>query len=185
MRNRLPRTQCRQVGRQQPEGRQNHPGKRLYLHQAQQRRSCSQWFRRKRHKHYYMLHGLWCLLRLPGAVTEVSHLTREFPSHWLQQGNQQRVLRRSAKLAELLVRRWMEQIPKRTLELLKNSTGKMDVLLRMICAIINHWMISTQRRIVCVLKSSVPLIVHVCNIYSYNMWYQSCNLSDIISDDFD
>jgi len=48
-RNRLPRTQCRQVGRQQLQGRQNHPGKRLYLHQAQQHRTCSQWFRRNRH----------------------------------------------------------------------------------------------------------------------------------------
>ena len=111
MRNRFPRTQCRQAGCQQREGRQNHPGKSLYLHQAQQHKSCSQWFRRNRHKHYCILHGMWCILRLPGAVTDICHLNWDVPSHWLQQGNQQLVLWMSAKLAELLVRRWMEQIP--------------------------------------------------------------------------
>ena len=82
MRNRLPRTQRRQAGHQKPEGRQNHPGKRLYLHQAHQHRACSRWFHRNRRKYYCILKRMWCLLRLPGAVTEgLGHQKKEFPSH--------------------------------------------------------------------------------------------------------
>jgi hypothetical protein len=48
-------------------------------------------------------------------------------------------------------------------KLLRCSTRKTGVLPGMICAIINHWMFSTQPPTVCVLQSFVPLIVYKGN----------------------
>ena len=79
MRNGIRRTQCRQAGCQQPEGHQNHSCKSLYLHQAQQHRSCSQWFHRKRHKNYCILHGLWCIFDCLELLRIYATIWRENP----------------------------------------------------------------------------------------------------------
>ena len=132
--------------------------------------SCSQWFHRKRHKHYCILHGMWCILRLLGALPEgASHHAWVFCSHWLQQENQQEVLRRSAKLVELLDRRWMERIRE-----MKHWNhwgvlleGRVFFSPRMICAVIKHSIFCTQPPTVCVpCNVLVPVIVPNCITYN-------------------